>query len=157
MNLVHGRVILVPAMPAELLAKWQSADGAFAPEISPKWIEQLRAAAGPDPWVLGYFVFDRQSNTRIGSGGFKGEPGSDGVVEIAYGIDEPHQRRGYATETAMALTAFAFSDPRVRLVCAHTLPDGVASARVLEKCGFARVPDVIDPIDGLVWRFERQR
>src|SRR6266550_2286912 len=155
--LIHGRIALVPAMPAELLAKWQSGDGTFAPEISPRWIEQLRAAAGPDPWVLGYFVFHRESNTRIGSGGFKGEPGADGVVEIAYGIDETYQRQGYATEVARALVDAAFADPRVCVVCAHTLPGGRASARVLEKCGFTRVPDVIDPADGLVWRFEKRR
>jgi len=52
---------------------------------------------------------------------------------------------------------FAFADPRVCLVCAHTLPGAMASARVLEKCGFTRVPDVVDPEDGLVWRFERRR
>ena len=117
----------------------------------------MRVARSPDPWLLGYFVFHQESNARIGSGGFKGEPGEDGSVEIAYGIDEPHRGLGYATEVAASLVTFAFADSRVRLVCAHTLPDAAASARVLAKCGFARVPDVIDPEDGLVWRFERGR
>src|SRR5437870_2917768 len=114
-HLIHGRIVLVPAMPAELLAKWQSGDGTFAPEISPKWIEQLRVSTGPDAWVLGYFVVHRESNTQIGSGGFKGEPAADGVVEIAYGIDETYQRHGYATEVASALVDVAFADPRVRV------------------------------------------
>jgi RimJ/RimL family protein N-acetyltransferase len=30
-----------------------------------------------------------------------------------------------------------------------------ASARVLAKCGFRRVGEVIDPEDGLVWRWEK--
>jgi len=42
----------------------------------------------------------------------------------------------------------------LRLVCAHTLPNNVASGRVLEKCGFRRVRQVVDPDDGLVSRWE---
>jgi RimJ/RimL family protein N-acetyltransferase len=102
-------------------------------------------------------AFHRESNAAIGGGGFKGEPGPDGIVEIAYWINEEFRGLGYATEVAEAIVAFAFADPRVRLVCAHTLPDAMASPRVLEKCGFMRVPDLVDPDDGLVRRFERVR
>jgi ribosomal-protein-alanine N-acetyltransferase len=41
------------------------------------------------------------------------------------------------------------------VVRAHTLPNPNASTRVLTKCGFHRVGEVIDPEDGLVWRWER--
>jgi ribosomal-protein-alanine N-acetyltransferase len=157
MSPAETRLSLVPATPDQLLAKWQRPDGSFPSEISPSWIEKLRAATAPDPWVLGFLAFDRETMNQVGSGGFKGEPGPDGVVEIAYGIDDAFQRRGYATDVAAALVAFAFADPRVRLICAHTRPGASASVRVLEKCGFARVPDVIDPEDGPVWRFERGR
>jgi RimJ/RimL family protein N-acetyltransferase len=139
-TLMSSRLVLVPATPEQLLAKWQGPDGVFAAEISPAWIDKLRVARGPDPWVLGYMVVHRESNAPIGGGGFRGEPGAGGIVEIAYGIDEQFQGQGYATETAQALVAFAFADPRV-----------------LDKCGFTRVPDVIDPEDGLVWRFEKPR
>jgi len=147
-------VTLKPVTPEELRAKY--ADG-FPPEVSPRWIETLRLARGPDPWVLGFRVVDTASQATVGSAAFKGEPDSAGIVEIAYGTDESFRGRGYATAAARALVAFAFADPRVRLICAHTMPSANASMRVLEKCGFARVPDVIDPEDGLVWRFERSR
>ena len=49
---------------------------------------------------------------------------------------------------------FARTFPEVRVICAHTLPDGAASKRVLEKCGFQHKGEVMDPEDGLVWRFE---
>jgi RimJ/RimL family protein N-acetyltransferase len=156
-TLMSARLKLVRATPEQLLAKWQAPDGTFHEAISPAWIEKLHAAREPDPWVLGFLAFDRETDAPIGSGGFRGEPGADGIVEIAYGIDEGLRLQGYATEVAEALVAFAFNDPRVRLVCAHTFPGGLASARVLEKCGFTRVPDVIDPEDGLVWRFEKGR
>jgi RimJ/RimL family protein N-acetyltransferase len=90
----------------------------------------------------------------VGTCGFKGPP-ADGVVEIAYGIDPEHQRKGYATEVARALVDYAFSRENVRLVRAHTLPDAVASKRVLNKCGFRYVGDTVDPDDGTVCRFER--
>jgi RimJ/RimL family protein N-acetyltransferase len=76
-------------------------------------------------------------------------------VEIAYGIAPEHQGKGYATEAAAALTDYAFRQREVRAVRAHTLPENNASTRVLTKCGFRRVGEVIEPEDGLVWRWEK--
>jgi ribosomal-protein-alanine N-acetyltransferase len=77
-------------------------------------------------------------------------------VEIAYGVTADQQGKGYATEAAEALVAYAFGGDQVRLVCAHTFAAANASTRVLTKCGFTAVGEVIDPNDGLVWRWERQ-
>jgi RimJ/RimL family protein N-acetyltransferase len=43
------------------------------------------------------------------------------------------------------------------VVRAHSKPDNGPSARVLEKCGFERIGEVMDPEDGLVCRWERAR
>ena len=86
---------------------------------------------------------------------FKGPPDRDGVVELAYGIDEPHRGRGFATEAAGALAGFAFASGLVRVVRAHTRIENDASARVLSRCGFIRVGEVVDPEDGPVVRWER--
>jgi uncharacterized damage-inducible protein DinB len=80
---------------------------------------------------------------------------ADGVVEIAYGIVPSYQGQGFATETARALMRYAFGSGRVRIVRAHTRPEPNASTRVLTKCGFTRVGEVVDPEDGLVWRWEK--
>ena len=90
----------------------------------------------------------------IGSCGFKGPPDSDGIVEIAYAIAPGYCGRGFATEVARALVAYALDDGCVRTVRAHTLPESNASTRVLAKCGFRRIGEVTDPEDGLVWRWE---
>ena len=58
-------------------------------------------------------------------------------------------------KAAQALTTYAFSSGKVRLVRAHTRPEANASTRVLAKCGFRRVGEVINPEDGLVWRWEK--
>ena len=42
----------------------------------------------------------------------------------------------------------------MRLVRAHTLPHENASTRVLTKCKFSCVGEVMGPEDGLVWRWE---
>ncbi len=79
------------------------------------------------------------------------------MVEIAYGIAPEHQGRGYATEAAEALVTYALASGEVRIVRAHTLPELNASGRVLVKCGFRYVGEVIDPEDGLVRRFEKKQ
>jgi ribosomal-protein-alanine N-acetyltransferase len=139
------------ALAEELRAFYVSGD------VSPRWIAALRDAAerGPDPWRHGFFVVERGASRAIGSAGFKGPPDAGGMVEIAYGIVPSRQGRGFATEAAEALLRFAEADARVRLLRAHTLPEANASTRVLTKCGFLHVADVVDPEDGPVWRWER--
>ena len=65
--------------------------------------------------------------------------------------------RSNATEAAEGLASFAFGSGRVRVVRAHTLPEPNASTRVLAKCGFRYIGEVIDPEDGLVWRWEKHQ
>lgn len=125
-------------------------------EVSAVWLAGLRTATAADPWVYGFVILDAASGSVIGTCGFKGPPDDAGAVEIAYGIVPSFQGRGYATEAAQALVDFARSHSEVRIVRAHTLPGNGASMRVLEKCGFLRVGEVMDPDDGLVWRFERR-
>jgi len=126
-------------------------------EVSAAWLERLRSAKVADPWTHGFAVIEESSQTVIGSAGFKGPPDDDGGVEIAYAIVPVKEGRGYATEAAAALVAFAFSDPRVRLIRAHTLPTANASTRVLTKCAFTRTGEIVDPDDGPVWRWQRAR
>jgi RimJ/RimL family protein N-acetyltransferase len=77
------------------------------------------------------------------------------MAEIAYGVNPEYQGKGYATEAAAALVSYALGTGQARVVRAHTLPEPNASTRVLSKCGFRQVGEVIDPEDGLVWRWER--
>lgn len=124
-------------------------------ELSPAFLESLRTLEGPDPWRIGFVLIDRQSRTAVGTAGFKGPPDADGMVEVAYGVVPAFEGRGYATEAAAALVAYAFESGLVRTVRAHTLPAPNASTRVLRKCGFEFIGDVVEPDDGPVWRWER--
>ncbi len=122
--------------------------------LSADWLARFAAATDGDHWVLGFNMLRIADEAIVGGCGFKGPPSHEGVVEIAYYVEPAEQGQGYATEAAAALTRYAFQQPGVKLVCAHTLPQPNASTRVLEKCGFRHVGSVEDPEDGLVWRFE---
>ncbi len=102
-------------------------------EVSPDWLARVQAATAPDPWIHGFALVHRASDAVVGNVGYKGPPTTEGVVEIAYGVHPDHQGKGYATEAAEALTAYAFSHGDVRMVRAHTLPETNASTRVLTK------------------------
>lgn len=123
-------------------------------QVSADWLAQLRSSREPDPWTHTFQIKHRANSTVLGTCGFKGPP-VVGIVELAYGVSPDHQGNGYATEAAMRLVEFAFSQPNVCLIKAHTLPGAEASQRVLTKCGFRHVGDAIDPDDGPVARFER--
>jgi RimJ/RimL family protein N-acetyltransferase len=75
----------------------------------------------------------------VGSVVFRGPPSSDGVVEVAYGVEEGSQGRGYATEGVGAAIAWALAEPRVRAVMATTPPWHRSSLRVLQKVGMEQV------------------
>ena len=146
---------LVPRTRDEVKSSIDAMDASSRAQISADWWAKFQASAFRDPWVHGFNLM-RDDGTSVGLGSYKGPP-TDGVVEIAYAIVPEHQGRGYATAAARAMVDEAFRSKEVRLVCAHTLPDGVASKRVLLKSGFKHVGEVVDPEDGLVWRFEIAR
>ncbi len=55
------------------------------------------------------------------------------------------------------LIARAVASGGVSTLRAHTLPEHNASTKVLEKCGFKLVGEVMHPEDGLIWRWELPR
>jgi RimJ/RimL family protein N-acetyltransferase len=96
-------------------------------------------------WWMYYVVLDGGDPELAGVCGYKGPPGTDGTVEVGYGILPPHRRRGYAVEATAALIGRAFADPSVTRVIAETLPDLVPSIGVMEKLGFTLEGDGSEP------------
>jgi RimJ/RimL family protein N-acetyltransferase len=148
----HLRLVL--QTPAQVLATIEAMSPADRAEVSPVWIARVRETTDADPWSLSFQMVDRASGAVIGGCSYKGPPDADAVVEIAYGVDPAHRCNGYATEAARALVDYAFETGQVRRVRAHTLPNPNASTSVLTKCGFEKLGEVVDPEDGLVWRWE---
>jgi ribosomal-protein-alanine N-acetyltransferase len=173
MSLETVRLSLVPYSPEQLLAlaerpeRFEQVAGlpaaaglrefVVSDDVPLDYLAALRASGEPDPWRHGFAVVHRECRAVIGNATFKGPPDQTGMVEIGYGIVPAFEGHGYATEVAAALVAFAFDSGLVRVVRAHTRPESRASMRVLAKCGFQRIDEVVDPDDGLVWRWERFR
>jgi ribosomal-protein-alanine N-acetyltransferase len=126
----------------------------IGPEVSEAFLARLRDASSADSWSDGFGVVHLSENRLIGLCSFNGPPDADGAVEISYGIAPVYAGRGYATEAAQLLISCASATSCVRLVRAHTLPEPNASTQVLEKCGFTHRGEVIDEVDGPVWRWE---
>jgi [ribosomal protein S5]-alanine N-acetyltransferase len=152
-----SRLRLVPQTRDQLRAFIAGLQPQEMAEVSPAWLALLEGSAPIDPWIHGFTLVLSETGEVVGRCSFKGPPSADGMVEIAYGVNPEHQCKGYATEGAAALTLFASADTRVRVVRAHTFARGNASSRVLEKCGYRYIGEAIEPDDGLVQRWEKER
>ena len=151
------RLRLVLESTDDILARIDAMPVEHRAQVSPEWVARLRATSASHPWTHGFAMFDRASDVDVGSCAFKGAPGEDGAVEIAYEVHEEFRGRGFAKEAAAALVDFALTHTEVGVVRAHTMPENGASAGVLRACDFKFLGDVIDPEDGPVWRWERRR
>jgi len=71
-------------------------------------------------------------------------------------IDDPdHFEDQTGLRAADGLRGFFVSDQVSPQWKGRGTPAANASTRVLEKCGFRHTGTVHDPVDGLVWRWER--
>jgi [ribosomal protein S5]-alanine N-acetyltransferase len=127
-------------------------DWAGFPEALPILLEAATAAT-PSEWRPQLFFDD--DGALVGNGGWKGSPDRDGRVELGYAIAPSRQRRGIATAAVRELVERA-RRAGARTVLAHTLPERNASTTVLERCGFVKSAEVLDPDEGPVWRWELQ-
>lgn len=172
-----ARLLLIPATAADLEAELLSRDAlaaALGAVVPPSWPPELYdepavrwtlAALEADPrfaeWGF-YYVTIAPTDAAdrpllIGAGGFKGPPDASGIVEVGYAIVPEQRRRGYAREAVDGLLSFAFGDPRVERVIAHTLAELEPSIGVLRSAGFRFVGAGSDPHESEAIRFEITR
>lgn len=100
-------------------------------------IDRLRRVRGE--FDLGqdfaYAIFSRDESQVLGSTGLHTRRGSH-AREIGYWIHVDYVRKGYATETAAALTKVAFEIDGMDRVEIHCDPANLASAAVPKKLGY---------------------
>jgi ribosomal-protein-alanine N-acetyltransferase len=117
-------------------------------------IEKLRR--DPEAWLWGarVLVTKEESPTVVGSVVLNGRP-DHGIVEVAYGVDEGWQGKGFATEGTAAVVDWALDQHDVACVQACTFPWHRASQKVLEKIGMHRVGVRETPMFGDLLVYER--
>jgi ribosomal-protein-alanine N-acetyltransferase len=95
-----------------------------------------------DPSQLGWgvwLIIHIADSTLIGDLGFLGKPNEQGTVEMGYEVISAYRQQGFAFETVEALVNFAFTQPELKRIIAHSPDDLTASIRILEKLGMQRI------------------
>ncbi len=101
-------------------------------------------------WI--YLSIELNTNTLIGTCGFKGKP-KNRQVEIGYEVCEAFRNKGYATIMVLQLLRIAFNNSDIDSIIAHTLPEENASVKVLKKSGFKFEGVTYDDDEGKLWKW----
>lgn len=149
---IEGDEILKNAIQTSVHDNWTE----FGVEALQYSLDKLSQGEDEKGWWT-YFPIHKSDNILIGSGGYKGKPSVEGIVELGYEITPNYRNRGLATEMTNGLIENAFKDKRVKSIIAHTLGHENPSTKVLQKCGFKKVEEINDPDDGLIWKWKLKR
>ncbi|WP_429911822.1 GNAT family N-acetyltransferase [Glycocaulis sp.] len=142
-----------------------SPEASWPPELNnTESMTQIRDRLAANPQEAGWhgWVFimrwaDDAPGRLVGNGGFFGPPDKDGTVEIGYSMLPSFREQGLATEAVQGLAGWAFSQPGVTGIRAHTRASATASRRVLEKSGFVLTGEVNAPETGQLAVYSLQR
>ena len=91
-----------------------------------------------------WLLRDRETGEPVGRGGLQ-YTFTAGLhdVEAGWAILPDRWGQGLATELAHACVQVAFEQLGLRQIVAFTLPDNIASRRVMEKAGFEYERDIV--------------
>ncbi len=94
-------------------------------------------------------IWDPALRRVVGQAGFHGPPDPHGMVEVGYGVDPDHRRRGYARAAFVQLLDRARREPDVQVLRATISPGNVASEQLIVPFGLVAVGEQWDEEDGL--------
>jgi [ribosomal protein S5]-alanine N-acetyltransferase len=169
-----ARLELVPMtlamVEAVMLGRRDESEGLASAKMPERWpnrelierafpvsLDDLRAEPAARLWGARVMVAGVEPDRRVvGSIVFHGRPAGDGIAEIAYGVEEGSQRRGYASEAVAACVDWALGQPGVRAVQAATFAWHHPSLRVIENVGMVRVGEREHETMGEMIVFERR-
>ena len=82
---------------------------------------------------LCFAIYEKDKNTIVGWCGLDGK--TEGKLHIFYLIDKEYRNKGFATQCAARLLAYAFEEANVPFVNGGCDKENTASFRVMEKIG----------------------
>ena len=115
--------------PNECYADLAEAEGAI--RFYTERVQQKRL-----PYVLAVEL--KETGALIGDTGVSSEAKG---LEIGYVIGKTYRGNGYATELVDAMTQFVFSALGASAISGRVIKGNIASARILEKCGYRFVKE----------------
>jgi RimJ/RimL family protein N-acetyltransferase len=162
--------LTVPALEALIAGDREALEAATAarfpepltppPELADA-LPALRDALRDDPasgqWGP-FLIVLRETGEAAGAAGFFAHPDAAGTLVLGYSVYPSLQRRGIASQTAVALTAWALAQPGIHRVQATIPPWHIASQRVAAQAGMRNTGRVAnDPDEGPVEVWETSR
>ncbi|MBS9462918.1 GNAT family N-acetyltransferase [Flagellimonas sp. 389] len=131
----------------------EDAEFIFALMNTPKWIQyigdrQIRTDKDAENYIkknmipqlerLGYSnytVIRKTDNVKIGTCGLYDREGLEGI-DLGFAFLPKYERKGYAFEASQALVDKTKKQFEIDYLSAITVPDNIASQKLLEKLGF---------------------
>jgi RimJ/RimL family protein N-acetyltransferase len=101
-------------------------------------------------------AINKSSNEVIGSAGFHDFPDEAGMIEIGFGIVPEMQNQGFGQELLIGMWQMICKRPDVKILRYTVAPDNVPSLHIINKLGFTKVGEQIDPEDGLELIYEQK-
>lgn len=103
-------------------------------------------------WFTNWDIVLVSENRVIGGIGLMGLPNENGETMVGYGLSKLYHKQGFASEALQCLLAWAFQHPDLKAIIATTLPENIASYKVLQKNGFLSKGQLDEYMH---WRLER--
>jgi RimJ/RimL family protein N-acetyltransferase len=145
----------------------------FEKEIEPNWIgfsnPYRHLIEGPSPLrfriprvkqnpefvdISIVLAIEKVSNEIVGSAGFHDFPNEKGMIEIGFGIVAQKQNQGFGTELLIGMWKMICARPDVKILRYTVAPDNAPSMKIINKLGFEKVGEQMDPEDGLELIYE---
>ena len=111
----------------------------FFVEIVKGQLEKTEQQPSEYLWHSFWLLIRQSDRLVVGSADFKDRPDAAGEVEIGYGLGKDFERHGYMTEAVQAMCRWALAQENVSHIIAETDIDGIASQRILQRCGFVEI------------------
>ena len=115
--------------------KAEPMEGIFR-EIVKEQLEITQNDAEQYMWHSFWFLIRKTDRVVVGSADFKDIPNGSKEVEIGYGLGKAFEHSGYMTEAVCAMCDWVMKQKGVSYIIAETDIDGVASQKILQRCGF---------------------
>lgn len=110
----------------------------FTPAEGREFLDWVSKRQPGEPGWFQFALEDKQSGGFIGDCGLRVMEHDHRLGQIGYTIARGHWNKGYASEAVSGLTAYAFATFPLHRLTASIDPRNPASARVLEKSGYAK-------------------
>ena len=122
------------------IARYQDWPMPYTRDLAHQLVDEMDTLTGPTAgtWVQLALIAGEANSVLVGDVAVWLDPDAT-LAMIGYTLDPEYQGRGYAVEAVEAVIGWLFRRKHVHRIAATIDPLNVASARVLERCGFEYV------------------